>query len=956
MLARFGAFLDKGREAALATALARVYSTLNSARSGLRLSVTMREIIKWIRRKLLHGGGASTVRGSWLRAGLSLFGPSLRGVAQQRALVAAVAPEVGDGVDGANYLGAELRMEQADAGVRFIRGGGMSEAYLIRGASLKNVSLFRGRDISKLPQKFLSTLLRVAEACQANEPVLLVGPTSCKSLIVQTYAELVNGSRASLSEVHLTKETESADLIGQIRPVTPRDAALLTVRCWSEFTDRIRALQPASRARSADLVRAVETLEAAVRSFSNRLLKAIAEEDDANAQTGGRSDAGAALCEDDAVAQYAQQFVENLRIANGDRAAAAATGATDAGGVWEDAADVDAGSERGLSLQFEDRFDGDLVLPELEFTGGVADGDEGAGGVSEHKADAPDARDTDSVAAGAGGVAFAATTSDDHDDTARGALFSFGVPDDDNDVAGGLTFVEYGDDDAENPWVPDFHAVDDAVGVVIPDDEHVSLSFHVSDVVMDDAVAAVSIPATSAPAGDAVLPIDGGQSATIEPTVSSVAEDDEIDAISRDVSLSVEEKQRRIAALLGIPGCEASGLSPAPAEPSQNAVGCLFNSDDISLILDRMADLARGVPSWLGVYDDALLMLNSRAAALCERLKKNSTSTFFLFQDGVVTRAAKQGRWLLFEHLNEPKKSVTERLNAMLEVEVDSTMCARRSMTVPEGFDGTASGCDASGAIVLPESFAVFATVHSASEADVVDLSAATRSRFTEVWVPAYEYADVLQIVDMELCADDRGLLARGAHVVEVARACITALVDGVLNVARFQLSLDVRKLVQLCHFVSVVARHGGDVGVACVTGAQLLFFDRMSPTDRHSAQREFLSALSRNSTLSSGATAQSKAQRDEWERALSRSCVRSPRESAAFTAYRAQPFDEATDGSNALVLRHVNLRIPPVAPRIMPSKDNWAFKTTDTVLDNLVRVCAAVVVGYPVRVLPAMH
>jgi hypothetical protein len=40
-----------------------------------------------------------------------------------------------------------------------------------------------------------------------------------------------------------------------------------------------------------------------------------------------------------------------------------------------------------------------------------------------------------------------------------------------------------------------------------------------------------------------------------------------------------------------------------------------------------------------------------------------------------------------------------------------------------------------------------------------------------------------------------------------------------------------------------------------------------------------------------------------------------------------------------AAVLRHVNLLIPAV-PGVVPRITDWRFKTTPTVLDNLVRAC----------------
>ena len=72
--------------------------------------------------------------------------------------------------------------------------------------------------------------------------------------------------------------------------------------------------------------------------------------------------------------------------------------------------------------------------------------------------------------------------------------------------------------------------------------------------------------------------------------------------------------------------------------------------------------------------------------------------------------------------------------------------------------------------------------------------------------------------------------------------------------------------------------------------------------------------------------------------------------------AFLRQPFGvvdvastDAYGGASdqAVVLRHVNLLIPAV-PGVLPRIADWRFKTTPTVLDNLVRVCTAAAAGFP--------
>jgi midasin (ATPase involved in ribosome maturation) len=110
---------------------------------------------------------------------------------------------------------------------------------------------------------------------------------------------------------------------------------------------------------------------------------------------------------------------------------------------------------------------------------------------------------------------------------------------------------------------------------------------------------------------------------------------------------------------------------------------------------------------------------------------------------------------VLLENLDKPDQSVTERLNGSLEVEVGPDMAVHRVLCVSEAVDGTADGgapggasssaATAAGAIVLQPGFAVFATVH-ATESEALALSPATRSRFTEIWCPAYDKEDMMQV------------------------------------------------------------------------------------------------------------------------------------------------------------------------------------------------------------------
>ncbi len=217
--------------------------------TSLSVTLTMREVIKWIRRKLAASAagddaGTSSPGAQWVRAGLAILAPSLRYPVQQ-VTIASLLREVLDPHGPATLPPAPLCLVQRSTGVELIDKSDRT-VVAFRGAQLDLMPSLRGRDVCKLPQKFLLLLLRVAKAVSASEPVLLVGPTSCKSMVVRVFCELTSaafggtGSAAAayaptpgedLVEVHLTSDTESQDLIGGIKPVSPRDAALRYFFC-----------------------------------------------------------------------------------------------------------------------------------------------------------------------------------------------------------------------------------------------------------------------------------------------------------------------------------------------------------------------------------------------------------------------------------------------------------------------------------------------------------------------------------------------------------------------------------------------------------------------------------------------------------------------------------------------------------------------------------------------------
>jgi hypothetical protein len=228
----------------------------------------------------------------------------------------------------------------------------------------------------------------------------------------------------------------------------------------------------------------------------------------------------------------------------------------------------------------------------------------------------------------------------------------------------------------------------------------------------------------------------------------------------KDTSLTAEQRMERMAAAIGVKVEPAGG-----AVKPKSAVCALFSQPTTAGIMNEarslVAELHAALSNALGVAfeDAALVRMVQRCGALVVRLAADASSTQFLFEDGPFTRAARQTCRVLLENLDKPDQSVTERLNGSLEVEVGPDMAVHRVLCVSEAVDGTsdggggpgsaapggASSSAAAGAIVLQPGFAVFATVH-ATESEALALSPATRSRFTEIWCPAYDKEDMMQV------------------------------------------------------------------------------------------------------------------------------------------------------------------------------------------------------------------
>lgn len=289
-----------------------------------------------------------------------------------------------------------------------------------------------------------------------------------------------------------------------------------------------------------------------------------------------------------------------------------------------------------------------------------------------------------------------------------------------------------------------------------------------------------------------------------------------------------------------------------------------------------------------------------------------SAGPFFLFKDGPVTQAAKMGRPLFLEDFNLPSQAATERLNSLLEAEP--------SFAVSEDITAHAISGPQAAEVQLPPSFQVFASVHKDKPGQLRGISAATRSRFTEIVVSEYEELDVQNMITAEL--------QRRLHD-PASAAKVTAQLFALRKLQQHDrqgsLSADVR---QLFRWVDFICTHSSELSLEhrIMLGARFLFFD-----DQHSTLQADVITAYPTIFSHSGPT-------PTWVRDM----FRPPNDTdMGQTADTLSPF--TLTGQGNLQLRYSGVMAPLQKPADMQALLGRYFcATTQTVVKNFARVFAA--------------
>lgn len=248
----------------VANQLAAVYFQLQN-------QCTMREIIKWVRRYGMFSRTAQANEATWPLAGLSLLAPRYQPKSDQSAKLASIFQQVQGWSGSGTYDSKPVSITQMPAGVQFTEG---SLSVIVPGSRLEHSRLFQqGR---YPPATFQRSLVRLAFAVNNREPVLLVGPSSYKTLLVATWVEL-QGFKNELLTVHLAPDTEASELVGQIQPCSFVDLLLSLPQLATELLTRLAALDgPQASTQHDELgVQQDQLLHAAVADLTDHVKKEV---------------------------------------------------------------------------------------------------------------------------------------------------------------------------------------------------------------------------------------------------------------------------------------------------------------------------------------------------------------------------------------------------------------------------------------------------------------------------------------------------------------------------------------------------------------------------------------------------------------------------------------------------------------------------------------------------------
>eukprot|EP01127_Copromyxa_protea_P008978 TRINITY_DN2080_c0_g1_i4.p1 TRINITY_DN2080_c0_g1~~TRINITY_DN2080_c0_g1_i4.p1 ORF type:complete len:7466 (-),score=1064.85 TRINITY_DN2080_c0_g1_i4:44-22441(-) len=660
------------------------------------MRISMREIIKWLNRQALYN-----------QKDIALVGQSL------------LAPKLTPGTPNFDKLFKVLKISSTKVIVSITQEIGNKVCFREGTLSFTkdNVVLSRSplwRRGHSPPQKFIRQLVRLAFAVHSEEPVLLIGPTSCKTLLVETWVK-ITGAEENFVKVHLTPDTEAPELIGQMQPFSFFDAILLLPQFFSLLIKRYKALTSHEKMEEKDDINSIDLRES-LRRFEqsvtetfplliSRLEKCIASA----TQEQSHVEQEPKISE-----VFLDQFLDET--SPGDDTLSALYDLTPM--------DFSSTPDHGFGVGFDNSF-GDFN----SFGGGFASAD-----------------NTDPNPYFGASAAFDDPFSSD----ANNSFGDFNNPFESNpDSHSDTPFTDFDDPFASDP---NSHS---ATPFTDFDDPFASNPSPSKSPFMESGFSEPNPDNSSANFLDEFGPSqDFAEMFPDLPTFDEMPTflPQDADLFTEFVKFQEQQDKQEAKELIS---------------PEEQQV-----LEELNVLLDNLLYMANGFKEI--ERDGACQQILKKIKATWESLASatDRSQPIFLFRDGPITRAAKAGCLLFLEDFNLPYQSVTERLNSMLEP--SPTFALTEDVTL-HSLESDADDLQ----IDLPSSFQVFATVHHDLESQALNLSPATRSRFTEIRVSPYDDDDLQSLAefafDIALSPDseDRKYLGEGISLLFELRKAV---------------------------------------------------------------------------------------------------------------------------------------------------------------------------------------
>ncbi|GAB2222234.1 hypothetical protein Drorol1_Dr00013440 [Drosera rotundifolia] len=204
-----------------------------------------------------------------------------------------------------------------------------------------------------------------------------------------------------------------------------------------------------------------------------------------------------------------------------------------------------------------------------------------------------------------------------------------------------------------------------------------------------------------------------------------------------------------------------------------------------------------------GVSEQDLVSFEHMRDCLCQLHQK--WQTIFMWQDGPLVQAMKNGDLFLVDEISLADDSVLERLNSVLEPE-------RELLLAERGVSDTEK-------ITAHPNFFLLATMNPGGDYGKKELSPALRNRFTEIWVPPVTDLDELRSIAIE----------------RFSSSDLHYLVDPIISFWKWfnakehaGRTLTVRDLLSWVAFIDVMEK-SLEPGLAFLHGAFLVLLDGLS-------------------------------------------------------------------------------------------------------------------------------